>query len=318
MRTDVRKQREIKTGEICGYHHGTFGKKLVFVSDRPQKADEYYRLEDGTMPCMFGLEIETQNWGITSRSIYANVLKQIVFQFFPENLWKYERDGSLDENADSSAECISQPMTKAFIRNHYRDFKSMYEWFSKIGTSCDRTGQCGMHTHMSITNFGRTKGTQDEALRKFYYIINKHYDLFRIAFARRLDQYGRTGYFGRETITMTQAKNLNFANFRYSDDHHTAVNLGHYYKGDIELRLVGGQSSYGCFRNTMETLFHLIETVKHISWTDCDSIVKIFSGCNQYVYDRLATLVRNEHFISDSQLAEISPTVTHTDLNLSR
>ena len=65
-------------------------------------------------------------------------------------------------------------MTKAYIRNHYRDFKYMFEKAEAFGISCVRTGSCGMHTHISNFCFGRDKKTQDEAIRKFLYIINKH------------------------------------------------------------------------------------------------------------------------------------------------
>lgn len=319
MRADSKKQREIVTGEICGYHHGDYEERLVWASDRPQKADHMYRLlSDGSMLPMFGVEVETQNWGIANKAIYANVLKQIVFQFFPDKLWKYENDASLDDHGcDSSAECISQPMTKAFIRNHYRDFKSMFDWFEKLGTSCVRTGDCGMHVHMSITNFGRSKKTQDEALRKFYFIVNHHYGLIRNLVARRKDADNSTYYFGQVRISMEEAKNIDFDTWN-PNNHHVAVNLGHYRNGDIEFRLVGGQKNYPCFRNTMESVFYLIDAVKRISWADCLNPVKIFSGCNQYVFDRLESIVHDAGYITDAQLAEIRPTVKNDNFSLQR
>jgi hypothetical protein len=99
----------------------------------------------------------------------------------------------------------------------------------------------------------------------------------------------------------------------YSGDRYQAVNMAHYNKGHIELRLPGGQKNFPCFRNTFEVIFHLVEVSKSISRRDCDNVVKIFSGCNKYVYDRLATLCRQANTISQDELNRILHTVTDVD-----
>lgn len=310
MRKESRKTHDVNVAEVSGYHRGNHENHLVFASDRPINADRTYHLEDGSLPSMYGLEVETQNWGISNQKIYANVLRSICFQTFHKDLWKIEEDGSLRGNSDSSAECISQPMTKAYIRNHYRDFKAMYEWFNNLGISCDGTGDCGMHVHISNTCFGREKKTQEEAIKKFIYIINKHYDLMRTAVYRRLDNDGSTFYFARMNIEGIKNCDLSY----FPNNHHACINIGHYDEGNIELRLVGGQKNFPCFRNTMEVVFHLVEASKRISWKDCDDIVKIFSGCNQYVYDRLKTFVHDANLISDYDLNSIFTSVKREQL----
>ena len=309
MRKEGKKAREVNVERVHGYHRGYHERNLVFSSDRPIEADADYVLSDGTMMPMFGLEVETQNWGIKDQTIYANVLKGICMQHFHKDLWKIEADVSLAENCDSSAECITQPMTKAYIRNHYRDFKAMFEWFGNLGVSCDRTGDCGMHTHISNVCFGREKKTQDEAIRKFVYIVNVHYELMMRLFHRRKDAEGSTYYFSRMDVDNIRNIDLN----RFGNNHNVCINLGHYSEGNIELRLVGGQRNFPCFRNTMESVFHIIEASKRISWADCDDVVKVFSGCNNYVFDRLATYVRDDGCISAEQLEEIRPTVVRKE-----
>ena len=313
MRKEAKQTRNITVERVHPYHCGDYQRKLVFSSDRPLEANEDYTLvSDGSLLPLIGIEVETQNWGISDKTIYANVLKGICFKTFHEELWKIERDGSLDTTCDSSAECITQPMTKAYIRNHYRDFKTMFEWFKALGIKCDETGDCGMHTHISNTFFGREKKTQDEAIRKFVYIVNRHYDLMRNLVYRRLDSDGSTFYFSRMPITMDEAKTLDLSSGW--DNHHVCINLGHYEEGNIELRLVGGQKDFPCFRNTMESLFHILETVKRISWADCNDVVKVFSGCNQYVFDRLNTYVKESGNITEEQLSAIRQTVVRKDL----
>lgn len=101
---------------------------------------------------------------------------------------------------------------------------------------------------------------------------------------------------------------------RFYDDHHVCINMGHYDDGNIELRLVGGQKDFPCFRNTFESVFHIVDAVKRISWNDCDDVTKIFKGCNQYVFDRLKTYVYENRQISSEQLSTIRDTIIREEL----
>ena len=57
----------------------------------------------------------------------------------------------------------------------------------------------------------------------------------------------------------------------------------------VEIRLVGPQKSFASFRNTMETIFHLVEAAK--DGRDFENPVALWRGCNECVIDRLADLV---------------------------
>lgn len=308
MRKESREQRTVNIAQVAGYHHGNnqYEKHLVFASDRPNEADAtYHLLKDNSLPAMIGIELETECWGITNSTIYANLLRDVVFKVFPANLWKIESDITLN-GGDVGAECITQPMTKAFIRNHYRDFRAMYEYFRSFGIDPARTGDCGQHAHISLTCFGRTKAAQDEAIRKLYYIVNRHYDLVCALLYRRAD---RQSWCGRMDYTEAWTMNLN----DMDGSHSNGCNYSHYSNGNIELRIPGGQKDYPCFRNTMESIFHLIEASKNISRKDCDDITKIFAGCNQHVFDRLRSYCYERGTISAEQLDTIRETVKTVD-----
>lgn len=308
MRREARYERQLNIAHVAGYHHGNsqYSKHFVFASDRPNEADSSYHLiKDGSLPAMIGIELETECWGITNSTIYANPLRDVVFKVFPADLWKIESDCTLN-GGDVGAECITQPMTKAFIRNHYRDFKAMYEYFREFGIDPARTGDCGQHAHISLTCFGRTKETQDEAIRKLFYIVNKHYDLICALLYRRAD---RQRWCGRMNYAEAWTMDLNYMD----GDHANGCNYSHYRNGNIELRIPGGQKDYPCFRNTMESIFHLIEVSKSISRKDCDDIVKIFSGCNQHVFDRLRSYCYERGTITVEQLNTIHETVKTVD-----
>ena len=321
MRKDSKQDKQITITDVQGYHQGGwdsgthyaylgFKQNKYFTSDRFIKLDDQFRRPDGKPLKGIGLEIETECWGLKNQRIYAEVLNKIIFQAFPDDLFKLQNDGSLD--GDTSAECITQVMTREFIRNQYPAFKAMYnDYFPAFGISCSKSGKCGMHVNISNAMFGAKKETQDAAIKKLLYIVNKHYRFFCVLTNRDVN---RTNYC-RQMIQYAHkeaCKNADLTSMPAS--HGICFNAGHYNKGRIELRIVGGQKDFGCFRNTMESVFHVIEAVKKLSWEDCDDLTKIFAGCNQYVFDRLNTKCKLAETITQTQLDAIRSTIIREEL----
>lgn len=319
MRKEAKTQKSAVLSQVHGYHARShagnyaylgFNSNKYFTSDRFIPLDADFRRPDGKPLKGYGLEIETECRGLSNPTVYAEVLNNIIFTHFPADLFKLQRDGSL--GGDTSAECITQVMTKEFIRNNYANFKLMYDtYFPAFQVSCSRSGNCGMHCNISNAVFGRSREAQETAIRKLLYLVNRHFAFFCSLVAR---DAGRTEYCERMTryASMNACKTVNLSDFASS--HGVCFNLGHYGEGRIELRVVGGQSTFGCFRNTMESLFHVVEAVKTLSWTDLDDLRKIFTGCNQYVYNRLSTLCRQAGAIDDAALCAIRPTVKQEEL----
>ena len=294
MRKDCRTATRVETGTVQGYHQGIwdesyafqgFKSNKYFTSDRFIKLNENYQRSDGKPMQGFGLEIETECWGVKNTRALADVLQKIVFSVFPDDLFKLQHDSSLgvddddDYNNALGVECISQVMTKQFIRNHYKDFKAMYDtYFDDYEFSCTRSGNCGMHVNVSNAVFGDTEDKQIEAIRKLHYFINKNYTLSCHLLSRSTDH---TSYCERMGWEYSQTMDI------YGGSHGSSMNYSHFRNGRIEIRLVGGQRDYNTFRNTMETIFFLCDRVKKISWDDLNDITKVFSGCNQYVLKRL-------------------------------
>lgn len=309
--------RQIDIARVQGYHEGGswggeeyayrgYKSNKLFTSDRFVRLDENFMRADGKPMRAYGLEIETECVGIDNCGVLAELYDKIIFAQYPDDLFKMQHDGSL--GGDSSAECITQPMTREFVRNQYPAFKAMYNtYFPAFNISASRTGNCGMHVNISNGLFGRTKDAQDLAIRKLYYIVNHHFGLCCALFNRNVRN---THYCGK--MDERVAKTMDLANMPCS--HGVCFNLGHYSAGRVELRLVGGQSNFACFRNTMESVFFLVDAVKRLSWSDCDKPEKIFAGCNQYVYDRLKSKVKDAGAITAEQLAAILPTVIREEL----
>ena len=112
--------------------------------------------------------------------------------------------------------------------------------------------------------------------------------------------------------TKEGAKNADL--YHMPSSHGNAFNGSHFPEGRVEIRLVGGQSNFPCFRNTMECIFHVVEACKKLSWDDLDDLSKVFSGCNQYVFDRLNTKCKAAGTISDSDLQNIRNTIVREEL----
>lgn len=322
MRQDSRQARNIQTGSVQAYHerehrygdyesyaYQGFESNKYFRSDRPMKLDENFNRPDRLPLEGFGLEIETECNSMTTDYVpgfdaevaVATIFKKVIFPVFPPDLFKMQRDSSL--NRGIGIECITQVMTRQFIRNHYKDFKAMYSTlFPLFGISCSRSGNCGMHCNISNAVFGDTREKQVEAIRKLHYIINRHFTVACKLFKR--DQ-NRTGYCAQ--MPYENARTMEIS----GGSHYVCMNYSHFESGRIELRLVGGQPDYYAFRNTMECIFFLCDRVKKIAWSDLDDLVKVFRGCNQYVIKRLA-----DCGLTREQMNAITATSVTADLEL--
>lgn len=318
MRKEAKTTKAATLSTVSGYHQGGswadaesyafagFRANKYFTSDRYIGLDERFNRHDGKPLKGFGLEIETECRGIHSATVYAEVLNNVIFTHFPADLFKLQRDGSL--SGDVSAECITQVMTREFIRNNYNAFKLMYDtYFPAFNISCG--ANCGMHVNLSNALFGRTEKAQIEAIRKLFYIVNHHYGFCCALFNR---DSSRTMYCRQMNNAKDYARNLDLCHA--PGGHGVSMNLDHFASGRVELRLVGGQKNFPCFRNTMESVFYLVEAVKRLSWADCDDLVKIFSGCNQYVFDRIKSFCAQRGTITSAQVEAIRPTVQREDL----
>lgn len=319
-------QNAITTNEVRNlamYHSGTFNRLTAYNSDRKIFLNSDYTVstentasilkmfKENSRMNLFGIELETytSRYGRTyddemQGTIYCNVLHMIFDKCgFDDDFFKTETDCTV------SAESVSQTFTKAWMRNNYRCFKAMYEMFDKLGITTNSV-KVGMHVNMDLANFGSKYDEQIKNVRKFGYLINKHYDLFKAAFYRK-----NTEWCPRMNATKEYWKDTDLC--RIPTAHNMCcVNVGHVRQNRVELRLVAGQKNYACFRNTMEVVFHIVDKIKSLSWDDLDDITKVFKGCNNYVYDRLNTLCFDACTISREQLDAIAPTVKTVDYSV--
>lgn len=327
MRKEASKNQNVTVARVQGYHsrtttgnyayQGFEGGVAYLNSDRAlpvHEADGILYRDDGQAIVAGGIEVEVQCNGIHNSNALAEVFEKIITPKFKfgRKQWKMQSDCSL--GGRSNLEYISNLCTKGRFRNDYAAYKTMFDvYFPAFGISADSyTTTCGMHINFSNAVFGKTEEQQLDAIRKLAYFVNHNYNLCCKLFYRSPE---RTRYCGRmsELDNKDYCKTLNPNN--YYTDHGVCLNLGHYREGRIELRLVGGQANYYCFRNTMETAWFLAERIGKVSWNDIDDMYKVFRGCNQYVVKRLADCVS---YIGDDTFRKLQECMKPEDLELHR
>ena len=298
MRDNAKAKKNTVVKTVASYHRSRFQSLKFFNSDRAFELNDNYTIsENNTASALrimkvnspiksYGLEVELTCSTINNSTVLANVLDMVFTRCFPADLFRMEADGSLySRTSQSSAECVTQTFSKGWMRNNYAGFEAMFSYFKDFGINSGDTC-CGMHTNIGLTNFGNTKEVQDEAIRKFWYMVANNYDFMKVLVRRD----GETTYCSNvRTRSKSDVRSMDLESL--PNDHGVCLNYSHYRQGRIEFRLVGGQKNYASFRNTMESVFQLVEASKRLSWNEVDDITKIFEGCNQYVLSRLALCV---------------------------
>lgn len=183
-------------------------------------------------------------------------------------------------------------------------------YFPAFGISADSAHtHCGMHVNVSAALFGGSPEKIEDNVKKLLYVINRHFSFFAALFYR----VGDTTYCGRMPAYADKEAAKSADLHRFSNDHFICLNLSHFDAGRVEIRLVGGQKNFACFRNTLEAVFHLIDALHKTPWEKLDDLYSLFKGCNQYVFDRIATYCRNAGTIDAATVERIGATVKRAD-----
>ena len=302
-RKDAKKEKTPNITAMSGYHarqncdsneqraNSFNGGAKYFASDRAKALSEVDNAKG------YGIE-----WEMTSRltsdgNILATILNSEFSAHLPQNFFKFENDATVD------IECVSQIGTKAFYRNHYADFKAIYKYLNVIKTGPNYgNASCGMHVNISIANFGKDRATQRTNIMKLHNWINASDASYSFACKMLHRDEGRTRWCGKMRPNELDG----------CGSHGYCMNYAHLNEGKasrVEIRLVGAQKTYGNFRNTMETIFWLVKQSKELSADGWKDPIKLWSGCNQYVFDRL-----KDSFTDSAKLEIIRQSVKREEL----
>lgn len=339
MRKECKARQNVEVVGIQGYHNGSFGSesyaydgfkgRWYLNSDRKLPLDEHFRRLDGQSLKGFGLEIETECRGVHNRAVLAEIMDKVIFPRFKFGSVQFKMQSDASLHGDTSVEVISQVMTKSRIRNDFPAYYAMFnEYFPTLGISADAaTTSCGMHVNVSNAIFGDTEAVQVDNIMKLHYLMGRHYRVMCKAVYRPENKTYWADVMDADTMEShnvdaataarfdwRNARNIKPADMlRAPRSHNCCLNMSHFRAGRVEIRLVGGQKDYYCFRNTMEVVFFLTEKVRSLKWEELDDLRKVFSGCNQYVMKRLP-----DCGLDAETLDAIRATVKPEDLELRR
>ena len=305
MRKESKRELNANTTEMRRYHaqsnfnceraNDFSGGARYYTSDR------HVALESVETPKAYAIEWEMASNLTQNGTILATILRPELERLFPVNFFKYERDATVD------IEVVSQIATKEFWRNHYAEMKSAYTYLNTIETypNARRGVSCGMHVNISMACFGKDSATQEKNIMKIHNLINRNNKSYTFMCDMLHRERAHTQWCGK-----MRADELDRCG-----SHSYCMNYSHMSEGKasrIEIRLVGAQQTFGNWRNTMEVIFHLVKKCKELSAKDFENPVKLWSGCNRYVFNRLST-IGNDVKLTDAQLTQIRATMSNDE-----
>lgn len=218
----------------------------------------------------FGVELEIDGAGedndnATEILHIANIERPLVY---------CKHDGSLDDGF----EIVTHPMTLDF-HLHNMPWERIVEEAKKLGYTSHQAGTCGLHVHVNRNAFGDTESTQDAAIARVLFFVEKFWDEL-LKFSRRtqgqLNQWAaRYGYKDQPKEILDHAKSGRHAG-RY-----TAVNLTN--ADTVEFRMFRGTLKYNTLIATLELLDCIIDAAIYLTDDDLKAMSwsSFVIGCTQ-------------------------------------
>lgn len=149
-----------------------------------------------------GFELEVQNY---KRKINHNKTAYDLIDAcgFEDNELRYAYDGSVN----AGFEIISEPHTIKAFYTQKQKFINMLNYLASLGYTSHKSGDCGLHIHISRRFFGKTRDIQDTAIAKIMTFYDENWD--------NIVKISRREYFG---YCSKNEKRTTYNNKGYIDD----------------------------------------------------------------------------------------------------
>lgn len=205
----------------------------------------------GTGPRYFGVELEIDEGGERERN--AEKLLDIGNRNIEQIHCKH--DGSLEDGV----EVVTQPMSLDYHLNCMPWAEIMQEAV-KMGYRSHQAGTCGLHVHVSREAFGDSSESQDVAIARVLYFVEKHWNEM-LKFSRRtqrqLDRWAaRYGYKDHPGEMMEHVK-------KGYGNRYTCVNLTN--ETTIEFRIFRGTLKYNTLIATLQMVNRICDVAIYLS-----------------------------------------------------
>lgn len=174
-----------------------------------------------------------------------------------------KHDGSLN----NGYEIVTHPMTLEYHMTKM-NWKEIFNKALEMGYASHNTSTCGLHIHCSKCAFGEDSYTQDAAIGRVVFFVEKHWNEL-VRFSRRqpeaLDRwaarYATISSTPNETYRKAKDKHMG----RYS-----AINLENY--ETVEFRLFRGTLRYGTFAATLQLVSEICNAAIHLNDKEIESL----------------------------------------------
>ncbi len=209
----------------------------------------------------FGVELEIDEGG-EDESAANNILH--VGNRSDEHIY-CKHDGSLHEGF----EIVSHPMTLEYHMESM-PWRAITDKARRLGYTSHQAETCGLHIHVNRSSFGENAETQDEAIGRILYFVERNWNELLIFSRRTQDQLNswarRYGYKDQPKELLEHVKK-GYAG-RY-----TCVNLTNH--ATIEFRIFRGTLKLNTILATLQLVNHICdvavslsdEEVRHLSWS---------------------------------------------------
>ena len=242
--------------------------KLKIIHDYCYKPEPIFY---GSGPRFFGVELEIDEGGeLTSNA--REILE--AGNKSGEEVIYIKHDGSLSEGL----EIVTHPASLDYHMNTL-PWPEILETARNLNYRSHQCGSCGLHCHVSREAFGPTEQTQDAAIARVLFFVEKNWEEL-LKFSRRtprqLERWAaRYGYKDQPQEILDHAKK------GYHAGRYTCVNLEN--ENTIEFRMFRGTLKLNTLLATLQmvdricdvALFMSDDEVKAMSWTT------FVTGCTQ-------------------------------------
>ena len=209
-----------------------------------------------------GVELEIDDGGEDN----DNADELLCIGNFKNNRIYCKHDGSIE----NGFEIVSHPMGLEYHLNDMPWLK-IFDKAISMGYRSHQTSTCGLHVHVNRTAFGDDYDSQEEAIARVIYFVEKHWDKL-LKFSRRTEANinrwaSRYGISSNAKDTYKNAKDNRRGRY-------VAVNLEN--DNTIEFRLFRGTLRYTTFAATLQLVYEICRfaimltdsELENMSWDD--------------------------------------------------
>lgn len=236
-----------------------------------------------------GFELEVQN--LTNSNVNHNKIAYDLCS--AAGLDSKELRYAWDASVSRGFEIISQPHTVKAFWNRQKQWESMLDYLRLNQYVSHKTGECGLHVHISRLFFGREEKQQDEAISKIYAFFETNWDNIVLVSRRHdfgyCDRNNRRNTYDKHGMRESAYKSWKKQS-KWNGSHGCALNNSN--SNTFEIRLGRGSLNPAAFFAWIDFVITIAKNAKRITVNKVESndVISWLAGIREstanYIYKR--------------------------------